>query len=594
MSKQIIKKVEVQAGVNPGFLESALTTDITVLECIFDLIDNSIDAARDHLLSNNFEQDKYGLPKDYTGYKISIRLSERNISILDNCLGMEESMLTRRVFMTAKVSNHKFGIGHYGLGLKRALLKFGNQYAMSSDDGDIAFKMRFDSKQMAGNQNLFASAYKSSMRRKALFVVSDLKPNIVYELQSKPWFENAVRKLKMRYAVYISKGLNLSITDACNHEYVNIDSELPKLRKDAKFHPVSTLLKVEGVDVYLDSGIHQNYYFTKEKEYSKSVNETLTDYFGLYFICNDRVIVAASTETEHGWKTKWHSEYNGYICIVRFVSEDSSKMPWNTIKTALKTDGRMFVEVRNKLTPIADSFRAEVRKHYLKKNTKNVTVNNQQITMLSQEKQKVGNAGGNFPNTLETQPSKPQVKPEQTTGNNPQAHVKNWDTVLPKDFPISKDAILNAFLIDATSLICRDAPCASSMLLRAILEKSLRNFLIKSGNFNEVKRHYYASANGIKKGHSEEYKAKQGIDLAMMLNWLKDEKIAIKIFGIEEKPTLWLATKKAAEHVRKLNGVTHGIDLIGFEQFLSIRNEMYALLSFCVQNSDDKKPASST
>jgi hypothetical protein len=71
-----------------------------------------------------------------------------------------------------------------------------------------------------------------------------------------------------------------------------------------------------------------------------------------------------------------------------------------------------------------------------------------------------------------------------------------------------------------------------------------------------------------------------------MLNWLKDEKIATKIFGVEEKPTLWLATKKASEHVKKLNGVTHGIDFIGVEQLISIRNEMYTLLLFCVLQSE--------
>lgn len=92
MSKQIIKTIEIHAGVSPGYLENTLTTDISVLESIFDLIDNSIDAARDHLLSKNFEVDKFGLPKDYSGYNISIRLSEKSISILDNCLGIEESM----------------------------------------------------------------------------------------------------------------------------------------------------------------------------------------------------------------------------------------------------------------------------------------------------------------------------------------------------------------------------------------------------------------------------------------------------------------------------------------------------------------------
>lgn len=587
MLKPIIKIVEVKAGVNPGYLENTLTTDISVLESIFDLIDNSIDAARDHLLSHKFERDKYGLPKDYSGYNINIRLGKKYISILDNCLGMEESTLTQKAFKTADTSNHKYGIGHYGLGLKRALLKFGSEYAMSSDNGEIAFKMHFDNKKVSGNEKLTANAYKSSGHRKTLFVVSELKSNITYEIQNKLWFDNAVKMLKIRYAVYTSKGLRISITNLYHGKMVRIHGVLPAIRNDSKLLPISMPIKAEGVNVYIDSGIHEEYYFPIEEEnYSLSKNKTLTDDFGLYFICNDRVIVSSSTAKEHGWKTKWHSEYNGFVCIVRFVAEDSSKMPWNTIKTALKTDGLLFVQVRDKLQPIADSFRQSVKKLYLgsSKNQSQEKLENDSIqdgsTSSSKDNKQIEN------NNKVTNPAKStKIKLAFTAGKNQQLHVKNWETLLPKEFPRSPDEVLNAFIIDSLNLKCDVAPCASAILLRATLEKSLRVFVLKSGNFNEVKTHFYTTTEGKKKNHSDEQKAHQGIDLAMMLAWLKDEKIAIKIFGIEEKPRMWLATKKASGHAQKLNGVAHGTELIDTEQVRTIRNEIYALLHFCVLKS---------
>ncbi len=364
MSRSIIKTIEVQAGVSPSYLEDTMTTDISVLESIFDLIDNSIDAARDHLFQQKFEDDKYGLPKDYSGYSISIRLGEKSISILDNCLGMEEITLTQKAFKTADTSNHRYGIGHYGLGLKRALLKFGTRYAMSSDNGKIAFKMRFNNEMISGNKRLIANAYGSTKRRKTLFVVTDVKTNIAYEIQSKFWFDNAVKMLKIRYAIYAAKGLRISISSSLHEERATIGGCLPSIRSNAKLPPTSKLIKVEGVDVFIDSGIHGEYCFPIEKNYSLPKNKTLTDDFGLYFICNDRVIVASSTASEHGWKTKWHSEYNGFVCIVRFVSEDSSKMPWNTFKTSLKTDSRLFVQVRGELQPIAEAYRQTVKKLY--------------------------------------------------------------------------------------------------------------------------------------------------------------------------------------------------------------------------------------
>lgn len=585
ISKPIIKTIEISAGVNPDYLEETLTTDISVLESLFDLIDNSIDAARDHLLTRTFERDKYGLPNDYSGYNITIRLGKKNISILDNCLGIEESTLTNKVFMTAGTSNHKFGIGHYGLGLKRALLKFGSTYAMSSDDGEIAFKMRFDGQMISGNKTLTANAYKTSGHRKTLFVVSDIKPSIAYEIENKSWFENAIKMLKTRYAVYTAKGLKISIVNLYHHEWVAINGILPSIRVDSKFHPISKPLNVEGVDVYVDSGIHGEYYFPTEGKYSLTKNRTITDDFGLYFICNDRVIVASSTASEYGWKTKWHSEYNGFVCIVRFVSEDSSKMPWNTLKTALKTDGRLFVQVREQLQPIADSYRQSVKKLYLTPAVKDAV---QENTRNSTNTSTVKN--NNPPSTIKNDSPKVSVKLKAAdmAGNNQHLHVKNWDTLLPSEFPRSENAVLNAFIIDALNLNCQDAPSASALLLRAILEKSLREFVSRSKSFEEVKAHFYDTAEGRKKEHTEAQKKKQGIDLSMMLAWLKDETAALKIFGTEKKPILWVAAKKASTHSQKLNGVVHGLELIDVQQVKTIRNEIYQLLNFCVLNATKK------
>ena len=577
MAKPIIKTIEVQAGVSPSYLEDTMTTDISVLESIFDLIDNSIDAARDHLFQQKYENDKYGLPNDYSDYSISIRLGKKSISILDNCLGLGETTLTQKAFKTADTSNHKYGIGHYGLGLKRALLKFGTKYAMSSDNGKIAFKMQFNNEMISGNQRLIANAYETTKRRKTLFVVTDVKTNIAYEIQSKPWFDNAVKMLKIRYAIYAAKGLRISISSSLHEERATIDGCLPSIRRDAKLLPISKPIKVEGVDVFIDSGIHGEYYFPIEKNYSLPKNKTLTDDFGLYFICNDRVIVASSTASEHGWKTKWHSEYNGFVCVVRFVSEDSSKMPWNTFKTSLKTDSRLFVQVRGELQPIAEAYRQTVKKLYPAAASKN-TIQEKQETPVKSSDIKTANSD---PKTKSVDPIK--TNPKLSAENNPQLHVNAWKTLLPNQFPISTtDSVLSAIIIEATALDCDNFSHASAMLLRSILESALRNYIQKSGNFQKVKDHFYSSAEGVKKNHTPEFKAAQGLDLSMMLAWLKDDKVATIVFGVERKKTLLLATKKAADAAQILNGVVHCLKLIDASQIRTIRNDIYPLLQFLV------------
>lgn len=387
MPKRKIKTIKVATGVSPTFLEETLTQDITPLEALFDLIDNSIDAARDHLLKSSHPTDDYGLPADYNGYSIHIRIDEDSIRVLDNGLGIDEEVLSRKAFRVAELSEHTFGIGHYGLGLKRSLLKIGSTYGMAADTGKVAFVMKFNNKHFGGQsaKALTADQYSSRGRRKVLFSVSDLKPSVKYEIKDTVWFTNAIKQLSIRYAPYVSKGLKITLRSIPHRQFKLIDGSIPGLRTDAKVSIERQHYPIDGVDVFIDAGIHEEHFFKEEPKYSESKTRLISHEYGLYFICNDRVIIAASSSDEHGWKTnRWHSEYNGFVCLVRFVSKDAKQLPWNTAKTALKTDSTLFLRVRDKLQPIADFYRGEIKRKYLsKKRPEAVNGNSKQTAVAS-------------------------------------------------------------------------------------------------------------------------------------------------------------------------------------------------------------------
>lgn len=110
-------------------MEEALTKDVTTLEAIFDLVDNSIDAARDWLIANKCNRGKDNLPLTYDGFYVCIRIDEDSIRVLDNCAGIDRETLTKRALYTNKPSQHEYGIGLYGIGLKRSLLKMGTDFS---------------------------------------------------------------------------------------------------------------------------------------------------------------------------------------------------------------------------------------------------------------------------------------------------------------------------------------------------------------------------------------------------------------------------------------------------------------------------------
>ncbi|MGQ1356512.1 ATP-binding protein [Acinetobacter baumannii] len=354
-----IETLKITMGSSPDFLEQILTKDVSTLEALYDLIDNSIDAARNQIFSKkNPEVDRFGLPISYQDFSVELNITKENISISDNCLGMDEYTLANKAFIIANSSSHNYGIGQYGIGLKRSLLKMGNKYQFKIDNGLKSYSANFTNHNIGGTKGeLLANIGNSNGKPHTIFTVYDLKTEIIRDIQNHRWIDNAIKGLEDRYSVYFSKGFTIYL----NYfgKKLSLSSKLPNLRTDGKFLPKNKEMTFGDVTVIVESGIHENYYFPPEDGYSLSENRKLTKDFGIYFICNDRVIVKSSTDTKHGWKTKWHSEYNGFVCLVKFIAKNPSDLPWNTAKSAMREDASLFLDVIDQLQPIADNYRSE-------------------------------------------------------------------------------------------------------------------------------------------------------------------------------------------------------------------------------------------
>lgn len=378
----IIERISIDTGVSSTFLEEALTKDVTTLEAIFDLVDNSIDAARDWLIDSESTRGKDNLPTDYSAFFVCIRIDDNSIRVLDNCSGIDRETLANRALYTNKPSTHEYGIGLYGIGLKRSLLKMGTDFSFSVDNGKEEFKSRFNNKGIGGGvkDKVFANVFPTKGKKKSLFNVSNLKREIQNDLHNPRWFENAVREFSLRYALYIHKGFKIILHHAKNGIRKQIEGIAPNLRTECKFPPTREVIKFDGIEVIIETGIHFDYRFPGESDHDLSKNRKLTDFFGIYFACNDRVIVSASTERTHGWRTKWHSEYNGYVCWVKFVSKNAALLPWNTAKTALRTDSPLFLAVRDRIQPIADNYRSAIKQRYSSNNKKDSPISHKKST----------------------------------------------------------------------------------------------------------------------------------------------------------------------------------------------------------------------
>ena len=169
--------------------------------------------------------------------------------------------------------------------------------------------------------------------------------------------------LTIRYSIFIEKGIKISIRShlLADKDFVSIQAGLPKIKRDGVIPEFKNKLICEDVSVYFNVGVHDKYLFPGEHNSNPAENKKLTKDYGIYIICNDRVIVANSFDKKYGFMTSTHSEYNGFVCYVRMVAENPAKLPWNTTKTEIKVYSPLFIEAKKPIESLASKYRSQAK-----------------------------------------------------------------------------------------------------------------------------------------------------------------------------------------------------------------------------------------
>src|SRR5438034_695877 len=103
-----------------------LTRDLALNRAVLDLIDNSIDGAR----RLRPEPDQ-----DLTGLEIAVELDRDHFHIYDNCGGIGIDIAKHYAFRFGRPRGMvptPGSVGQFGVGMKRALFKFGRQFEIKS------------------------------------------------------------------------------------------------------------------------------------------------------------------------------------------------------------------------------------------------------------------------------------------------------------------------------------------------------------------------------------------------------------------------------------------------------------------------------
>lgn len=358
---------KAKAQPQKDFFINMLTKDISLADCILDLLDNSVDGANNHSRQKSTEP-----TVSFAGYKAEIILTEKKFTIIDNCGGIPLDIAKNVAFNfgrpPGKAIEAKHSIGFYGIGMKRALFKIGDSILIQSSTGQEAFlaQISVDAWSKKEDWDFELDIYDEQFPPSGTTIeIEAIDSAVSTDFGNPSFLAELLETIARDYMFILSKGFEIKING------ISVKPATLALVTGDKFKPLrltkSLSAKGTTVDVELIVGLW-NFSSQEEDEQTRSEFDS-----GWYIICNDRVVLAADKTEKSGWgKTKpigrkWHSQYKPFIGFALFSSDDPKSLPWNTTKRGVDLTSEIY---RQALVLMADATKSAIQ--YTNQRKKNI------------------------------------------------------------------------------------------------------------------------------------------------------------------------------------------------------------------------------
>ena len=324
-----------------------LTRDISIHDCILDLLDNAVDS----YTRNEIDEKR----------EIRLKFDKNELSVFDNCGGIDKKRLQKEVFRFGAKDflNHVPTIGLYGIGLKRSIFKLGELIVFETDDEKDYCKLEIDvndwidKKDREGNDIWHLPLTETSGTR----LVNGEKPytNIKVEKLRYETIETFVpnfeKNLKGTVKIYYSRYIQKDKIDFFVNNEKQSGFEI-KVKASDDFKPVKVEDEYEGVKITILCWLD-----LREKRTEKEPGRQ-----GWNVFMNERLVIIDDTSADTGWLggqpflPKFHSIYNQFRGVVLLNTNDPSKLPINTPKTGFNKEGKVYHHLLNLMVKVARPF----------------------------------------------------------------------------------------------------------------------------------------------------------------------------------------------------------------------------------------------
>jgi Histidine kinase-, DNA gyrase B-, and HSP90-like ATPase len=333
------------ADVRKQFFMAMFTRDISLEDCVLDLIDNSIDSyLLKHAVSIShlvFGADE-GNATNGRG-RIDVACTEHQIRVVDTCGGIPRQRAMKDVFCFGHDEGDPVGrLGAYGVGMKRALFKIGNNFHIVSRTPEEGFEVSFKLDEWAEREEwkipiTFIGGAGSEKKAGTSITVTELHNEVALRIREGGVPKNILQDAATTYPYFLGQCVRLRINKT---EVTPEGIRLGEL--NGVLRPAHEKFEQNGVKITLAATV--------------APGQRRAEEAGWYVLCNGRVVVRADKSNLTGWDDELASfqpKYRSFVGIASFESDDPLSLPWTTTKRGLNRESSVFIRARGLMAAIS-------------------------------------------------------------------------------------------------------------------------------------------------------------------------------------------------------------------------------------------------
>jgi hypothetical protein len=325
---------------------SLITRDITLADAILDLIDNSINAAM-HDVANPLNSAKAFhsfLTSSKTKLRATIRvdISPTKISVIDDAGGIQFKHARDGIFHFGAVEQStRDRLSVFGIGMKRALFKIGNDISIVSDHPDGGFALDLDAgkwettPQDKWGFEIDARPKSNSPNPGTRINISGLHDDVRKRISDSLFLTSLRDKIAKTYSYFLGRFIKIFLNNR----------DVSPITFDIGSNFTHESFTKDGVEYDITTGI------------SRASARFTGEFAGWFIYCNGRALLFADKSEQTGWGGEilpvFQPKHRPFLGLVFFYSDSPELLPWTTTKDSINQESSVWQDAKRQMTRLA-------------------------------------------------------------------------------------------------------------------------------------------------------------------------------------------------------------------------------------------------